>query len=283
MAADQCAITPDRYAENLRRIRRLSRGIVREAMDEMALKRGSVGVDLGCGIGLDSLLLGTAVGERGRVIGVDASPKMLEEARANASGSDCTQILDFREGAIERLPLEDSSVDWIWCKDVFWPMAGMAEDPVAGLDELCRVLRPGGKIALLYWSSQTLLAGYPRLEALLGLRLVESMPNLTEVPPERHFLRALGWMKQAGLVDLRAKSLAAGHHGPMDEAMQDAMSCLFDMLFGEMESRISVEDWALLGRITDRGSSDYLPRRADYYCSLTYSLFLGTRPTRHRS
>ncbi len=56
------------------------------------------------------------------------------------------------------------------------------------------------------------------------------------------------------------------------------MSCLFTMFFGEMESRISSEDWALLTRITDQGSPDYLPRRTDYYCSLTYSLFLGTRP-----
>jgi hypothetical protein len=111
---------------------------------------------------------------------------------------------------------------------------------------------------------------------LLGTQLAESMPYLAGVQPERHFLRAGGWMKEAGLVDVRATSIATGHLGPMDAAMQDSMSCLFAMFFGEMEARISSQDWMLLQRITDPGSPEYLPRRPDYYCSLTYSLFVGT-------
>ena len=278
MADQPPGITPEQYAENLLKITRLSRGIVLEAIKEMAPDPGSVGVDLGCGIGVDSLLLGAAVGEGGRVIGLDPSPRMLEVARARAAEDAGLQGVEFREGSINSLPLDDSSVDWIWCKDVFWPMPGMVENPVSTLAGLSRILRPGGKVALLYWTSQTLLAGYPRLEALLGVQLVESMPYLRGVPPQQHFLRAAAWMRQAGLVGVRARSIGTGHLGPMDQPTQDSMSCVFDMFFGEVEARLSGEDRSLLRRITDPGSPDYLPRREDYYCSLTYSLFIGARP-----
>ena len=279
MADRPLAISPDEYVENLLKITRLTRGVVREAIKEMAPEPGSLGVDLGCGIGVDSLLLGAAVGDGGRVIGLDPSPRMLEEARAGAEGSGHTHPVEFREGSIDQLPFDDSSVDWIWCKDVFWPMPGMVEDPVAALRELCRILRPGGKVALLYWTSQMLLSGYPRLEARLGVHLVESMPYLHGVPSEQHFIRAAGWMRQAGLVDLRARSLGAGHLGPMSQAAQASVGALFNMFFGEMETKLSGEDWEQLRRITDPASPDYLPRREDYYCSLTYSMFVGVRPT----
>jgi len=169
--------------ENLLKITRLSRGIAQEAIKDMAPEPGSVGVDLGCGIRADSLLLGAAVGEGGRVIGLDPSPRMLEAAGAMVGGNGSLPGVEFREGSIHSLPLDDCSVDWIWCKDVFWPMPGMVERPVSTLGELSRILRPGGKVALLFWTAQTLLAGYPRLEALLGVQLVESMPYLRGVPP----------------------------------------------------------------------------------------------------
>ena len=55
------------------------------------------------------------------------------------------------------------------------------------------------------------------------------------------------------------------------------MSCLFEMLFGGLAESISEDDRALLRRITDPESPDYLPQRADYCCSLTYSLFIGVQ------
>lgn len=281
MANQPLAIPADEYVENLRKITPLTRGVVRAAIKEMGPAPGSLGVDLGCGIGVDSLLLGEAVGDSGRVIGLDPSSRMLEEARAIAEGSSHTRPVEFREGSIDHLPLDDASVDWIWCKDVFWPMPGMVEDPVAGLQEMCRVLRPGGKVALLYWTSQTLLSGYPRLEALLGVHMVETMPYLVGVPSEHHFLRAGGWMRQAGLVDLRARSLGAAHLGPMDPATQDSISGLFRMFFGDMKTKLSGENWGQLLRIIEPESPEYLPRREDYYCSLTYSLFIGALPANH--
>jgi hypothetical protein len=55
------------------------------------------------------------------------------------------------------------------------------------------------------------------------------------------------------------------------------MTRLFEMFFAGLGGRLSDEDRTLLGRITDPASPDYLPRRADYYCSLGYSLFIGVR------
>jgi len=52
-----------------------------EAVKRLALKRGDLVVDIGCGTGLNFALLQEAIGETGRIIGVDLTDAMLEQAR----------------------------------------------------------------------------------------------------------------------------------------------------------------------------------------------------------
>jgi arsenite methyltransferase len=98
-------------------------------------------VDVGCGAGIDSLVAARRVGERGRVIGVDMTPAMLERARTSARVAGVTTV-EFREGYAEALPVEDEWADVVISNGVM----NLFPDKLAGLREMARVLRPGGRL-----------------------------------------------------------------------------------------------------------------------------------------
>src|SRR4030066_1391805 len=68
-----------------------------------SLKEGETVLDLGSGAGFDCFLAANRVGEKGKVIGVDMTPEMLDKGRANAKKGKCTNV-EFRLGEIEDLP-----------------------------------------------------------------------------------------------------------------------------------------------------------------------------------
>ncbi len=73
-------------------------------------KPGERVVDLGSGAGMDSFLAAMWVGSEGRVIGVDMTPEMLERSRSIAQKMGLKNI-EFREGLIEDLPVDDGWAD----------------------------------------------------------------------------------------------------------------------------------------------------------------------------
>src|SRR5690349_21446549 len=77
-----------------------------------SLREGETVVDLGCGGGLDVFLAAQRVGPRGKAIGIDMTPKMLELARKNAAKSGLSNV-EFHQATIDHLPLADASVDCV--------------------------------------------------------------------------------------------------------------------------------------------------------------------------
>lgn len=107
------------------------------------LKPGEVVLDLGSGAGFDCFLAANQVGSTGRVIGVDMTPEMLDRARQNAAKGGYTNV-EFRQGLIEELPIEAGTIDAILSNCV------VNLSPAKNLvyQEACRVLKPGGRIAI---------------------------------------------------------------------------------------------------------------------------------------
>jgi arsenite methyltransferase len=107
------------------------------------LAAGETLLDLGSGAGLDAFLAAPRVGPTGHVIGVDMTPSMLAKARANAARMDLPWV-EFREGRLEALPLEDASVDAVTSNCVI----NLVPDKEAVFKEVARVLRPGGRLVV---------------------------------------------------------------------------------------------------------------------------------------
>jgi SAM-dependent methyltransferase len=105
------------------------------------VRRGEHVVDVGCGAGLDSLIASRMIAADGRVVGVDMTPAMLEKARTSAALMGATNV-DFREGYAEALPVEDDWADVVISNGVM----NLFPDKLAGLQEMARVLRPGGRL-----------------------------------------------------------------------------------------------------------------------------------------
>jgi arsenite methyltransferase len=75
-----------------------------------SLQKGEVVLDLGAGAGFDCFLAANAVGSRGRVIGVDMTPEMIEKTRENAEKGGYRTV-EFKLGEIEHLPVADATID----------------------------------------------------------------------------------------------------------------------------------------------------------------------------
>ena len=112
-------------------------------VEHLALEAGERVLDLGSGGGIDVFLAARMVGPKGHVIGVDMTPAMLERARANAAKGGYSNV-EFREGRLERLPVEDASVDAVTSNCVI----NLVPDKAAVFREIARVLRPGGRMVI---------------------------------------------------------------------------------------------------------------------------------------
>ncbi|HAV10436.1 MAG TPA: arsenite S-adenosylmethyltransferase, partial [Dehalococcoidia bacterium] len=106
-----------------------------------SLEDGETVLDLGSGAGFDCFLAAGRVGKKGKVIGVDMTPEMLERARENAAKGNYTNV-EFRLGEIEHLPIADSSVDVIISNCVI----NLAPEKNQVFKEAFRVLKNGGRL-----------------------------------------------------------------------------------------------------------------------------------------
>ncbi len=169
-----------------------------------SLKEGETVLDLGSGAGFDGFLAANKVGRKGKVIGVDMTPEMIEKARENAKKGNYDNV-EFRLGEIENIPAADNSVDVVISNCVI----NLAPDKRRVFKEAFRVLRPGGRLMV---SDLVLLKELPEViknsvEAYIGC--------LSGAIVKDEYLKAI---KNAGFRDVRIMDEA---HYPVEFMTND--------------------------------------------------------------
>jgi SAM-dependent methyltransferase len=105
------------------------------------IPQGGIVLDVGCGPASITASLARVVGPSGLVLGVDRSEAMLARAVRAESGPQ----IGFLHADAQRLPLRDQTVDAV----VSVAVLQLVPDPVMALAEMARVLRPGGRLAVM--------------------------------------------------------------------------------------------------------------------------------------
>ncbi|MGC1209842.1 MAG: methyltransferase domain-containing protein [Micromonospora sp.] len=179
-----------------------------EALLEAAdVRAGRRVIDVGTGPGTVAAL---ALARGAEVVAVDAEPSMLASARRNAP--DATLV----EAVLPRLPFPTDGADAVVANFVL----NHVGDPAAALAELCRVARPGGRVAVTIWPYPQ-----PPLQRLWGEIFAaaggEEPADLPRVAPERNFARTkeglAGLLTAAGLADVRCATVAWDHRADPED------------------------------------------------------------------
>lgn len=105
------------------------------------LARGEKVVDAGSGAGFDSFIAAHQVGPQGRVVGIDMLPEMLEKSGGSAKRMGLGHV-EFREGILEEMPIDDEWADVVISNGVI----NLCADKKRAFQEIWRVLRPGGTL-----------------------------------------------------------------------------------------------------------------------------------------
>src|SRR6516225_1928657 len=165
----------------------------RRMLDVCPVAAGDHVLDVGCGLGHEGRRLAERVGPRGRVVGIDANPAMITEARRRGAG--LTLPLAFEVGDARQVRFADNSFDLCRTERVLRYL----DRPQAALGEMVRLTRPGGSVLAFDFDSDQTVVDAP--DPALVRRIAEVLD--AAVPHPWIGRQLFGLFQRAGLRDVR--------------------------------------------------------------------------------
>jgi ubiquinone/menaquinone biosynthesis C-methylase UbiE len=189
-----------------------SANIYRQRMfDLLDVRPEATLLDVGCGAGNDVQDLAKLVGQSGRVVGIDSSATMIQQARARTANTHLP--VEYLQGDAYQLPFEENTFDGCQSSRVFKHLA----EPDRALGEMLRVARPGARIVVAEADFDLIIIDIP--DRTLARKMIHLACDRVRQ----------GWMgrqlpklfSEAGLIDI----VVTGHMLSIDYAY-------FQMVFG---------------------------------------------------
>lgn len=206
----------------LRAEERLEHGLSRfgvAALDAAAAQLGEAVIDIGCGTGPTSLVLARSVGASGRVLGLDVSTPLIEQAKARARAAGATNA-EFVVGDASTHPLRPEY-------DLLFSRFGVMffADPASAFAHLRGALKPGGRLAFVCWRSfkENGWAFVPFMAAIPHLPPIERpAPNAPGPFAFADADRVRGILGDAGFkgIEIAAVDRDLPYGGSLDEALR---------------------------------------------------------------
>lgn len=167
---------------------------------DLEIPPGSSVLDVACGTGLVSRLAARAAGPTGTVTGVDIGPAMLAVARSQPAESGSAPIT-YLEGSALELPLADSSFDCATCHHGFQ----FFPDRMTAIQELRRVLRPGGRVAVACWTGLDETPAFRAIRDALHLHVSEQAGQMMNSPFAVPATELTALLEAAGFTNVRVE------------------------------------------------------------------------------
>jgi ubiquinone/menaquinone biosynthesis C-methylase UbiE len=167
--------------------------VKRQMLDACPVREGDHVLDVGCGLGHEARRLAERVGPQGRVVGIDANPVMIAEARQRAAGLPLP--VAFEVGDAHHMDLPDNTFDLCRTERVLRYLAS----PQTAVGEMARVARPGGSMLAFDFDSDQTIVDAP--DPALARRIAEVLD--AAVPQSWIGRQLFALFKRAGLHDVR--------------------------------------------------------------------------------
>jgi SAM-dependent methyltransferase len=167
------------------------------------LQAGEHVLDVACGTGVVTRNVAISTGPKGRAVGLDHNPDMLDVARQITLNPSSAARVEWREGDAGAIPFENETFDLVLCAFglMFFP------DRVAALKEMRRVLKSDGRLTLIVWGSISKCPGQTAMKESWGRHFSTDDAGLFDI---QHSLSSpetvLLLLKDAGLRDVSVQA-----------------------------------------------------------------------------
>lgn len=261
------------YSAKLKRFNAFAAPELRQAIASLALRPGMHVLDAGCGTGEALGWFAAEVGPEGAVVGIDLAGPHVKAARAVTPENDALVL----QANLMEVPLAPASFDLVWSVNVI----NHLRSPLAGIDALINLLRPGGRIALGQSSllPDMYFAWDSRLERLVNeavRQYYRDRYNLDE--RDLTAVRAIvGLLRKAGLRDVRARTFMIERIAPTRPEDEDYLvETIFRDTWGSrLQPYLSTDDYEALMRVCDPLDPNFALRRSDFHFLQSFTLAVG--------
>ena len=263
--------TPDPY---LRAFQVAFRPELRAAIQAYDLPDGCRVLDSPCGDGFYTDLLADHL-RAGTLVAADLSDDCLERARAAVRPRSGVAV-EFRRADAYRLPFDDAAFDFAWCAQSFITL----DDPVRALRELGRVVRPGGRIAVLETDEyhHVLLPWPVGLEQAVQRAVRDE--SRARYGTGRKFAQARGLRAaflEAGLTPTGKRTVVADRAAPFGPAEREFLTRHFAYLRKFVRQELTPREMAALEAATDPAGDESLLDRPDAELTCLATISHATR------